>query len=78
MRRLCIILLHFLFCLKIDVAIFCAMVGFIAMVHSAWRFHFVWTSVMPPATVRSSASLAVLGGGIFDRTSLGFFPAKAF
>jgi hypothetical protein len=31
-RRLCRILLHFLFRLKIDGAIFCAMVGFIAMV----------------------------------------------
>jgi hypothetical protein len=31
-RRMCRILLHFLFCLKIYGAIFCAMLGFVAMV----------------------------------------------
>jgi uncharacterized membrane protein required for colicin V production len=50
-RRLCRILLHFLFGLKIDGAIFCAMVGFAVMVHAVWRFHCVWPSIAPPATV---------------------------
>jgi uncharacterized membrane protein required for colicin V production len=70
-RRLCRILLHFLFGLKVDGAIFCAMVGVAAMVHTIWRFHCVLASAAPPAT-----SLVVLGG-IFDRMSLGFFPMKA-
>jgi hypothetical protein len=77
MRRLCRTLLHFLFHLKIDGAIFCAMVGFIAMVHAIWRFHCVWASTAPAAMVRSSASLVVLGRGIFDGKPLGFFPVKA-
>jgi hypothetical protein len=50
-RRLCRIFLHFVFCLKIDGAIFCAMVGFIVMVHVVWRFHCVWASAAPPAKV---------------------------
>jgi hypothetical protein len=77
MRRLCRTLLNFLFHLKIDGAIFCAMVGFIAMVHAIWRFHCVWASTAPAAMVRSSASLVVLGRGIFDGKPLGFFPVKA-
>jgi uncharacterized membrane protein required for colicin V production len=60
-QRLCRILLHFLIGLKIDWAIFCAMVGFGAMVHEVWRFHSVWASAVPPAMVQSFASLVVLG-----------------
>jgi hypothetical protein len=66
MRRLCIIFLHFLFGLKIDGTIFCVTVGFAVMVHAVWRFHCVWTSAAPPATVLSSASLVVLGGSLIE------------
>jgi hypothetical protein len=61
MQRLCRILLNFLFRLKIDGAIFCVMVGFIAMIHAVWWFHCVWASAAPQAMVQSSASLVVLG-----------------
>jgi hypothetical protein len=37
-RRLCRILLHFLFALKVDGIIFCSMIGVTAMVHAVWRF----------------------------------------
>jgi hypothetical protein len=47
MRRLCQILLHFIFGLKIDGTIFCAMVGFTAMVHVVWRFHCVLAPAAP-------------------------------
>jgi hypothetical protein len=60
-RRLCRILLYFLFHLKIDETIFSVMVDFTAMVHAVWRFHCVWASAMPPVMVQSSASLVVLG-----------------
>jgi hypothetical protein len=63
MRRLCRILLYF-FRLKIDGAIFCAMVGFIAMVHAVWRFHCVLTSAAPLPMFQSSTSLVVLGGSL--------------
>jgi hypothetical protein len=66
MRRLCRILLHFLFCLKIDGTIFCVMVGFVAMVHAVWRFHCVWASAAPLAMVQSSASLDVLVGYLIE------------
>jgi hypothetical protein len=60
-RRLCQILLHFLFDRKVDGAIFCVMVGVASMVHAVWRFHCVWVLAAPSATVRSFASLVVLG-----------------
>jgi hypothetical protein len=51
LQRLCKILLHFLFRLKIDATIFCAVVDFIAMVPAVWRFQCVWASAVSPATV---------------------------
>jgi hypothetical protein len=54
------------FYLKIDETIFCAMVGFIVMVHAIWRFHCVWALVMPLSMVQSSASLVVLGGSLIE------------
>jgi uncharacterized membrane protein required for colicin V production len=65
-RRLCRILLHFLFGLKVDGAIFCAMIGVAAMVHTVWRFHCVWVLVVPLAMVQCSASLVVLGGSLIE------------
>jgi hypothetical protein len=50
-RRLCRILLHLLFGLEIDGAIFCVIVDFAAMVHPVWRFYCAWASAMPPAMV---------------------------
>jgi hypothetical protein len=66
MQWLCRVLLHFLFHLKIDGAIFCAMVGFIVMVYAVWRFHCVWALTAPPAMVRNSASLVVLEGYLIE------------
>jgi hypothetical protein len=79
-RRLCQILLHFLFGLKIDGAIFCAMVGVAAMVHVVWRFHCVWASAAPLATVRSSTSLVVLGGSSIESPWVSFLrrPSEVF
>jgi hypothetical protein len=62
----------FSFYLKVDETIFCAMIGVSAMVHALWRFHCVWASVVPPATVRSSASLVVLGGSLIESPWVSF------
>jgi hypothetical protein len=66
-QRLCRILLHFLFALKVDGTIFCSMIGVTAMVHAVWGFYCVWASTTPPATVRSSASFIVLRGSLIER-----------
>jgi hypothetical protein len=50
-QRLCRVLLHFPFHLKVDGAFFGVMVGFTAMIHAVWRFHYIWASTAPPATV---------------------------
>jgi hypothetical protein len=78
MRRLCRILLHFLFRLKVDGTIFGAMVSFTATVHAVWRFHCVWASVVPPAIVQSSTSLVVLGGSLIESPWVSFLqrPSK--
>jgi uncharacterized membrane protein required for colicin V production len=79
-RRLCRILLHFLFGLKIDGAIFYVMVDFTTMVHAVWRFHYVWALATPPATVRSSTSLVILGGSLIESPWISFLrrPFKVF
>jgi hypothetical protein len=58
--------------LKVDRAIFCVMIGVAAMVHAVWRFHCVWASAAPPATVQSSASLVILGGSLIESPLISF------
>jgi hypothetical protein len=53
-------LLHFLFRLQIDGAIFVVVVGYATVVHAVWRFEYVRPSATASATVQCSASLAAL------------------
>jgi hypothetical protein len=69
-------LLHFLLGFKENGAIFSAVVGFTSMVHAVRGFRCVWASATTATTIWGSTSLAVWGGGIFDRRSFGFFPAE--
>jgi hypothetical protein len=59
-------LLYFQLGFEEDGAIFCAVVGFTAVVHAVWRFYGVWASAMTAATIWSSASLSVLGGCLIE------------
>jgi uncharacterized membrane protein required for colicin V production len=65
-QRLSGLLVHFLLGVYVDGAIFGAMVGFTAMVHAEQRSRCVWASASPPAMVRSSAPLVVLGGSLVE------------
>jgi hypothetical protein len=52
MRRLCGDLLHFLFCLQIDGAIFAMVVCFSAVIHAVRRFECVRPSATASAVIR--------------------------
>jgi hypothetical protein len=71
-RRMCRILLHFLFRLKIYGSIFCAMVGFIATVLVVWRFHCVWASTMPRLRFEALPLWFVLGGNLIENPWVSF------
>jgi hypothetical protein len=62
----------FFFCLKIDGAIFGAMVGCAAMIHVAWRFQSVRASAAPSAMIQCSASLTTSHGSLVEGSLISF------
>jgi hypothetical protein len=72
MRRLCRILLHFLFPLKIDGAIFGAMVDCTAMIHAVQRFECVRASAAASFVIQCSAYLSALWGSLLEGSLISF------
>jgi hypothetical protein len=72
MQRLRGILLHFLFRLQIDGAIFGVVVGCAVMIHAVWRFECIRPSVVASVTIRCSTSLAVLCGSLVEISLMSF------
>jgi hypothetical protein len=65
-RRLSGFLLHFPLGFKENGAIFGAVIGFTAAVHTVRGFHCVWASVVTATMIWSSTPLAIWGGSLIE------------
>jgi hypothetical protein len=79
LRRLRGLLLHFPLGFKKNRPIFCAVLGFIPVIHAVRGFYCVWASDVHTAMIWGSTSLTALWGqGVLARKFLDFFPTEVF